>query len=187
MRLAAAAAALSLACWAGAADEKDAKKVETKKIQIGTYSAQAPASWEVQTVKSQFRAGQFKIAKVEGDPADAEFIIFHFAGGGGGLEENINRWHGFFKQPDGKPTKEVAKRTEFKIEPGRVVAVDISGTYLDRPFPMSPNFTAREKYRMLAAYVDVDNGPYFLRLIGPAKTVEANAAGWEAMLKSIKP
>jgi hypothetical protein len=184
MRTLTAVAALGVAVLAFAADEK---KAETKKIAIGTLTAQAPAAWEIQKSTSQFRAGQYKVPKVEGDPADAEFVIFHFgAGGGGGLEDNINRWYGFFKQPDGKATREVAKRAEVKFDAGKAVVVDMTGTYLDRPFPMSPKFTEREKYRMIAAYVDVDNGPYFLRLIGPAKTVEANAAGFEAMLKSIK-
>jgi hypothetical protein len=184
--LVAAVAAFAAQASVPAARAED-KKAETKKIEFGTLKGDAPAGWEALEAKPPFRIAQYKIAKAEGDAADATLIVYYFGeGGGGGVDENVKRWAGQFKQPDGKDSKDVAKVDKHEHDGLKITTVDVSGTYLDKPFPQSPNVTEREKYRMLAAIVECEKGPYFLKLTGPEKTVEAAKAGWEGLLKSLK-
>ncbi len=167
------------------------KPVEPREIEIGTLLGLVPGNWDPQPPTNEFRLSQHLVPKATGDTAKTEFIVFYFGKGGGGtLEDNIKRWYGLMRQPDGGDTEAVAKRTESTREGLRITAVDIPGTYMDRPFPRSTEFTPRPDYRMLAAIVETTgeggDGPYYLRIVGPAKSVAAAKPGWDKLMETIK-
>jgi len=167
------------------------KKPATKPVTLGSLTGQAPANWESQPAGGQFRLAQFAVPKTPGDTAQALFIVFHFgAGGGGGVEDNVKRWYGMMRQPDGSDSAKAAKRQLSQRDGLKITTVDLAGTYQERPFPASPQVTERPGYRMLAAIVETTkeggDGPYFLRLVGPAKSIEAARPGWESLLGSLK-
>lgn len=172
---------LALAAAFSAAWAADEKKPEEKAdpVKIGPAKYPVPKAWKRQRPRNEMRAAQFEIPLADGDEGKAEFIVFYFQGQGGGVQENIKRWVGMFEEKDGKEKVE-------KIEAAKmpITTLDVSGTYKDKPFPMAPSETLRKNYRMLAAVVETpDDGPYFFRLVGPKKTIEANAAAFKAMLK----
>lgn len=170
-----------------------AKPAATRKVALPDVTGVVPASWtpvEPEGAAARFRLAQFKLPRAAGDPADPILIVFYFGpGGGGGVPENVERWKGMFEAPTGGAVKQtkVAEQTR----PGlRITTVDLSGTYKDRPAPMAPTFTPRPNYRMLAAAVETTapngQGPYWIRLVGPARSVAAQKAAWEAFLASLK-
>ena len=108
-------------------------------------------------------------------------------GGGGGLEANLQRWYGMVEQPDGSSTEKAAKKDEIKdVAGGKVVWLDMSGTYLDRPTPMSQQVTKRPNYRVFAVMIDAGkDGPYWIRAYGPESVMKAHRDGFERFLKSI--
>lgn len=167
-----------------------AKAPEPQNADIGSLAGVLPGNWTVQPPIGQFRLSQYELPKATGDTRPSLFIVFHFAGSGGSTEDNVKRWYSLMRQPDGKDTAEVAKRAEATREGLKITSVDIPGTYLERPFPMSTEFVERPNYRMLAAVIETTgeggDGPYFLRIVGPAKTVDAAKAGWDALLQSLK-
>ena len=62
-----------------------------------------------------------------------------------------------------------------------MTTLDITGTY---KAPFAADQGPKKDHRMLAAIVETpDDGPYFFRLVGPKKTVQANAEAYKAMLK----
>ena len=75
------------------------------------------------------------------------------------------------------------RRIDAENDPATVV--DLSGTYLFSPTPMSPEKTSKPGYRMLGAIVEGPGGSLFFKLTGPEGTVAANVAGFDAMLSSI--
>ena len=178
--------------WAGAvtlAVAAGARAADGTPIEIDGLKSTAPASWkkdEPTEQQKQFRKFQFKIAKEAGDAEDAEVIVFFFGqGGGGGKDANLNRWKGMFKAPAG----EKAKLDEFKSGEVPVTEVDISGTYLFKVGgPFNPNAKTEEKpdYRMVGVIFESKNGPYFMRLVGPAKSVEKNKKDFDEWLKNFK-
>src|SRR5687768_9445194 len=92
-------AALAAAPTALRAQEK---KPAMKPLALGSLTGQVPASWDAQQAGGQFRLAQFAVPKAAGDTAQALFIAFHFgAGGGGSVEDNVKRWYGMMRQPDG--------------------------------------------------------------------------------------
>ncbi len=160
-------------------DDKD-KKIEFS-LAEGKLKMKATSAWK--KVKPKFRmiAHEFSIkSEVKNLPAARLTMM----GAGGGVDRNIERWAGQFKQPDGKETK--PKVVEKTIAKQDVTIVDISGTYLDKPVPVRPEFTERKNYRMLAAIIETDGlGNYFVKLYGNKKTIDKHEKAFHAMIESL--
>jgi hypothetical protein len=116
---------------------------------------------------------------------DAECVVYFFGQGqGGGVQANIDRWAGQFKQPDGKPAvPKTAKRTIHGLS---VTTVEVAGTYAGMAGPMGGAAPNKPGYRMLGAIIENPGGNIFLKFSGPAKTIAANQAKFEQLLNSFK-
>jgi hypothetical protein len=170
-------------------DKKDKRDAKTQKVELAAdLTTEAPAEWKSQKPKSQLRTHEFVLPSGEKDVADGILFVMHFGkGSGGGLDENLKRWYGMVEQPDGGSTEKAAKKEEIKdVAGGKIVWLDISGTYLDRPAPQAPQVTKRPNYRVFAAMIDTGkDGPYWLRAYGPDSVMKAHRDGVEKFLKSI--
>ena len=159
-------------------------------VELGNLKSAAPANWKAQKPSNKFRAYQFSVPKVDGDKEDAELVIFFFGkGSGGSNDDNIKRWKGFFIAPEGKSIDDVTKIGSFKLGKAAECAyVEISGTYKDKfpPFDPKAKEIRKENYRLLGVILDCEGGPFFIKLTGPAKTVEKNKSAFEGWIKSFK-
>jgi hypothetical protein len=171
------------------AQENDKAERKTQKVSLAAdLAADAPAEWKTQEPKSQLRSHEFVLPGAEKGVADGILFVMHFGkGGGGGLDANLQRWYGMVEQPDGGSTEKASKKTEIKdVAGGKVVWLDMPGTYLDRPTPMSQQVTKRPNYRVFAAMIDAGkDGPYWIRAYGPEPVMKAHRDGFEKFLKSI--
>lgn len=146
---------------------------------------EAPAGWEPVSASSSMRLAQWELPG-SGDNAAAEVVVFYFGeGSGGSVEDNLERWFGQFEQPDGAATMERAQVDRFNVGPLHVTRADMNGTYVA---PARPGASERQNlagYRMIAAVVEGDDGPWFIRLLGPASTVGTWSASFDAFLESL--
>jgi hypothetical protein len=168
--------------------DKNKSEAKTQKVDLAAdLAAQAPAEWKFQKPDRQFRTHEFVFPSAEQGGTDGFLMITHFGkGGGGGLEANLKRWYDMVEQPDGSSTEKVAKKDEIKLTDGKVVWLDMTGTYLDRPSPMSQQVTKRPGYRLFTAMIDAGKeGPYWIRAYGPEPVMKAQRDGFEKFLKSI--
>jgi hypothetical protein len=151
------------------------------KVTIDGLSSTAPAGWKEVDVTGKFgRAKQFTVPKVGDDKLDGELIVYFFGtGSGGGVDANLSRWKGMFQ--NGKDKVE-----DFKVGDVKVTYLDVSGTYLYKASPMAPQAEPREKHRMLAAIFESPKGPYYIRFVGPEKTITENKKGFDEWLKNFK-
>ena len=149
-----------------------------------TYTA--PAGWKPVTTSSSMRVAQFSLPRVTGDTQDAELVVYYFGGTGGTVQANIDRWVGQMQQPDGRPSSAVLKRQSRTINGLKVTLVDVSGTYVAEMTPGSPERHNSPNFQLRAAVIETSNGPYFIKLTGPAKTVAASEKSFEAFLASVK-
>lgn len=136
--------------------------------------------WAPQTVTSMMRVGEYTLPRVEGDPEDAVLIVYYFGSTAGSVQANIDRWLGQFTQPDGRPTKQIAATKSRRINGLAVTDFDASGTYVAEVSPGSAEHHNKPGFRLRAAIVETARGPYFIRVVGPAKTV----ARWEAAVET---
>lgn len=146
----------------------------------------APPEWKTVATSSSMRVAQFALPRAAGDTQDAELVVYYFGGSGGTIEANIERWMGQMQQPDGRPSSAVAKRQARTVNGLKVTLVDVPGTYVAEVTPGSPQRHNSPNFHLRAAVIETSNGPYFIKLTGPAKTVAASEKSFEAFLASVK-
>ena len=145
----------------------------------------APDGWTSQP--KRMRAANYVVPAAGGDSEGGECGIYFFGPGqGGSVEANVRRWIGQFRAPDGSPADSLAKRATETINGIPVTTIDLTGTYLSKPFPMAQQVTPKPGYRMLAAIAEAPQGPVFFKLTAPKTTTAAAEATFRAMLNSLK-
>lgn len=145
-----------------------------------------PQGWISKPASSVSRVAEFTLPRADGDPEDASVVLYFFGGQGGTIQANLDRWIGQMTQPDGRPSKDVAKTTRFTSHGLNVTLLDVTGTYVAEVAPGSTDRHNKPSFRLMAAVVETGEGPYFVKLTGPAKT----AAKWNesvmTFLKSLR-
>jgi hypothetical protein len=145
------------------------------------------AGWISEPPSSSNRQAQYRLPRTEGDPEDAELAIYHFPGGGGTPQANVERWIGQFTRPDGSPASDTVNITHKSIRGIPVTVVDVSGTFAGSMMTMQKNRGSKANFRLLGAIAEAGNGLWFVKLTGPAKTVAKWQSSFESFLESIKP
>lgn len=139
--------------------------------------------WVSEPPKSNMRVAQYVLPKVEGDPQDATLVVYYFDGQGGTVEANFSRWCGQFTAADGSPaTCDGAKKALQEYSGVQVHLLDISGSYNAEDMSNQGTTIKGENWRLLAAVMKSNPGPYFIRLLGPQKTVERYQADFDKFL-----
>ena len=143
-----------------------------------------PTGWKSVTPSSAMRMAQMVVPGPQGSES-GELTVFYFGpGGGGGVEANITRWIGQFKQPDGSPADALAKRDTKQVGGMKVDLVDVSGTFNAGAAMMGG--AQKTAQRALGAIVDSPKGLVFFKLVGPSETVAQNEAAFSEFVHSIK-
>jgi hypothetical protein len=143
-----------------------------------------PAGWVEEERTSSMRVAQYRLPKVAGDAEDASLVLYYFGQGqGGSTAANIERWVGQMKQADdsSKPKEETFETNGLKVS-----TVDVSGTYIAETAPGSATFHNNPRYRLRAAVVETPKGSYFVKLVGPEKTVAQWNESFLSYLKSFE-
>jgi hypothetical protein len=147
-----------------------------------------PSEWTRVPAPSDMRAAQFRVPRAGADTEDGEAVLFFFGKGqGGSADDNLARWRAQVTNPDGSPSKDKGTVTIKTVKGLKVTALDLSGTY--KPMPAAGQAgpaTPKPGYRLLAAMIEGEGGPWFFRLVGPEATVTASKAGFDAMLDSVE-
>jgi hypothetical protein len=163
------------------ADDTPKQTIDAKGI---TFDA--PKSWESSTPSGQMRRAQLKVEPIEGDDYAAELIVFAIPGGGGTVEANLTRWQKLFKDEDGNPPKIESKKIQAKnVE---VTRAETSGHYYPASFPGTPKQPDRPGARLLGVIItgEKQKHGYFIRMVGPDKTMKKLTKDFDEMIKTIK-
>jgi hypothetical protein len=150
------------------------------RVALGPFSIAIPAGWSQKPVTSDMRAGEL----VVGD--NASLVIYYFGeSGAGSLQDNLDRWIGQFQQPDGKDSKAVAKVEQTKLAGQEATTVSLAGRFVAEAMPGGEAHDNAD-YALLAAIVASPQGPFYFKLVGPKKVVDANADKFRGMLAGMK-
>jgi hypothetical protein len=141
-------------------------------VQQNSLKFTVPAGWVEEERTSSMRVAQYRLPRAAGDAEDASLVLYYFGQGqGGSTAANIERWIGQIKQADGSSSKDKFKEESLEAHGLKVTAVDVSGTYVAETAPGSGAFHNKPGYRLRAAVVETPKGSYFVKLVGPEKTV----------------
>jgi hypothetical protein len=145
----------------------------------------APAGWLKEPGNRPMRLETFAVPPAPGDREKAECGIYFFgAGEGGGVEANIERWHGQFRAPGGGMAN--ANVQKWNVHGLKATTIDVSGDYSGMGSPMAAQKTIQHNYRLLGAIVEGPGGNVFIKFTGPTKTVAANRQKFDALLNSFQ-
>jgi hypothetical protein len=127
-----------------------------------------PAGWIEEERTSSMRVAQYRLPKAATDSEDASLVLYYFGQGqGGSATANIERWISQMKQAEGSSPKQES----LEVNGLKVTTVDVAGTYVAETAPGSGTFNNKPSYRLRAAVVETPNGNYYVKLVGPEKTV----------------
>lgn len=142
-----------------------------------------PSGWIKEAPSSSVRRAQYRI---QGPGGPAECVVFYFGPGqGGDAASNVARWAGQFRRPDGGPVGDALRRRELKVGDVPVVMVEVTGTYVGG-MGGGPAGPERPDYMLLGAIAEGPDARWFFRATGPRKTLEAQRAAFDRMIRSIK-
>jgi hypothetical protein len=144
---------------------------------------EAPATWKSSPPSSQMRRAQLKVDPAEGDDYPAELVVFAFPGGAGSVDDNLKRWQRLFKDKDGNPPTIESKKVRGKNVD--VTRAETAGHYYPAQFGARPE-PNRPDARLLGAIVMGDDVSYYIRMVGPNKTMTKLRPAFDELLATIK-
>ncbi len=151
---------------------------------LGPFSLVVPAGWTEKPSTSSMRAAQFQLPAPAG--GEAEVVVYYFGEtGAGSVQANIDRWVGQFKQPDDKPSSDVAKVEKATYAGQEASVVSVSGRYVAGAMPGGQPVD-KPNQSLIAAIVPSPKGPYYFRLVGSKDAVAEQEASFRATLASLK-
>jgi len=164
---------------------KTLEQLPDGKLALGPFAIDVPKDWTAKPTTSSMRAADFVLSAKPGE--EEELVIYYFGEqGAGSIDDNLDRWLGQFQQADGKPSKQVAKIEKTKIAGQDATTVSVTGRYVASMMPGGGDTVDKQDQGLLAAIVASPSGPYYFKLVGAKKTIDANTAKWKAMLGSMK-
>ncbi len=163
---------------ASSPDAAAATSGATREASVGVLKLDVPTGWREEAPTNSMRAAQFVLPGGDG----TTLVVFFFGvGGGGGVDANMERWIGQVTQPGGGSSADVAERSSETRGAFTLHHLDVSGEYNGG---MSGG--GGSNWRFLGTVVECEGGPYFFKLTGPAATVTACEADYEAALASLR-
>ena len=144
-----------------------------------------PAGWVEEERSSSMRVAQYKLPRADADTEDASLVLYYFGKGQGGTAAaNVERWASQMQQADGAKAK--ITEESFTANGLKVTTVDGAGTYVAETAPGSGEFLNKPGFRLRAAVIETPNGSYYVKLVGPEKTVAHWNEAFVAYLKSFE-
>lgn len=130
------------------------------------------------------RVSQYQLPAADGDAEAASLVVYYFgAGQGGSVSANLERWIGQMQAPDGGP-KEKAKTETTTVNGMRVTLLDVTGAYAGGDMAGGGAAQSKPNFRMRAGVIETPKGAYFIKLVGPEKTVRRWDQAFQEFIKS---
>ena len=144
-----------------------------------------PSTWIAQTPNVAMKRAQYLVPRAEGDPEDGDVSV-SYAGqqGMGPTSTNLLRWARQFAH-EGDPLAALTQ-SQRRVGALAVTECSISGRYVAEVPPGSGNKVDKPQWSLMGAIVESDHGPYYIRMLGPERTVAAHAAEFREFVSTLK-
>lgn len=164
-------------------------KLDGQPVTVAGVTIIPPSGW-TSLGASGMRQAVYAYGPTNGESDSATMVVFYFGPtGGGGVQDNINRWIGQMSMADGGDVSKEAKQSTFDADGMKVHWVEVSGTYNASMggggMPGGPG-EAKAGYTMAAAVLEGPEGNLFFKLTGPQKTAAEMIAGFKTVLAGVK-
>ncbi len=134
-----------------------------------------PEGWTQVPPSNSMRLAELKVAP--DDPAKTCTVAFSTAGGE--VQMNIDRWAGQIRDAAGQPA---VPKTDVRTVSGLTVTVtEMSGTYAGMG-----GTPPLEGWMLRAAIIETPSGLLFIKMTGPAETMQSAANAFDSMIDGLK-
>ena len=172
----------------GCASDNRVDSTPPAPLELSGMSLMPQPGWESIEPASTMRAAEFVLDSDDSGAGDASLVVYYFgSNSAGSIQANLDRWCGQFEQPDGRDSADVAIIDSQRINGLDVHTVDLSGTYVAETRPGSGERVNEPDTALLAAIIETDAGPYYIKLVGPSATVERWRVSYVTMLEQLAP
>lgn len=157
------------------------KPYDTSKLLPGKLSYKAPDNWKRTSPTNEMRLDEYII-----DPAtNTTASVYFFEGMRDALEANLRRWKNQFKDD---ASRGVIQKEQYNRRGLPITIYHLSGTYLEKLEPMNPQSATTEiqDYALLATVVEMNEGTWFFKILGPKAAVEAAREGFNQLVESFE-
>jgi hypothetical protein len=148
----------------------------------GDFAFTVPAGWNSVTPASPMRKAELHVPGPEGtgEAGEAIITVFHFGPGQGGtVQQNVDRWFGQFDGDNDSKGAATAKETIGTVP---VTFARARGTF-QSGMPGQPT-TPLEGQALLGAILQSPNGDVYVKMTGPAPTVEKAEPAFVQMIRA---
>jgi hypothetical protein len=148
----------------------------------GDLRLKAPEGWVSERPSSGMRVSQYQLPAAEGDAEAASLVVYYFGPGqGGSVDANLQRWIGQMETT----STEKSKTETMTINGMKVTLLDVSGTYAGGDMAGGGGSAqSKPNFRMRAGVIETPMGAYFIKLVGPQKTVARWDQSFQEFLQS---
>jgi hypothetical protein len=162
------------------ADEGWKPSSDPKVARFLGLEAPKPVTWIEHPPPFSMRKAQYTVPGRDGSNA-ADVIVYYFgAGGGGTVEDNIERWRQQF-EPDDDGLFPEPFIDRFEADGMPVTLVELGGSWMKMGARW---YTADQLF--ISAIVETSFGLVFIRFAGDTATIEANRGDFLAMLEGLR-
>lgn len=141
-------------------------------VSQGDLRLKPPEAWVSERPSSSMRVSQYLLPAADGDAEAASLVVYYFGPGqGGSVDANLDRWIGQMQSPDGRPSKANAKTETTSVNGMKVTLLDVAGAYAGGDMGGGGAGQSKPNFRMRAGVIETPKGAYFIKLVGPEKTV----------------
>lgn len=145
----------------------------------------APAEWQTRPTRTMLTA-VYALPKAEGDAEDAELTVSSLPSHVS-LDLNVSRWCSQFGIQGKEECEKATKRQKIDGTKFPTTVIELSGTYLVSSGPMMQRTgEQKENFKMLAAELVAPRSRWFVKVVGPEKTVEQWRAAFMKYVEEAK-
>lgn len=155
---------------------------DNTKLVKGELAYQAPETWQETQISNPMRKAEYLLDA----PSQTKVAVYFFEGMRDQLEPNLRRWKNQFL--DGKDRQLIEKKqfNRFKLP---ITIYYLTGTYLDKEKigdPSSPT-TVKPDHALLAAIVEMKQGTWFFKAVGPGSVIASARTQFDDLVFSFQP
>ncbi len=171
-----------------------ANAAERQRVEVVGLSFEVPATWQRTPASGTTKPVAFRLPRADADTVDTQVVLIHYGPAQAKfVKQNLEGWTRLFENPDGGTGADLAKTTTRQVGSLKATLIDLTGSYTggledDGEGKRMAAAGPKRNWRLLGAALEgPPPGPWFWRIIGPARTVSAAQSDFDALIESAKP
>ncbi len=158
------------------------RAIKAQPLQLHNYQLVPDPQWKQVPTSGTVRLASWVLPRVKGDNRDAQLNFYYFgSSGAGSADANLTRWKGMIVKPAGMSEADHVRRFNREVHGVQISEITVRGTF-------KPPFGGKSQPQSMlwAAVIETKAGPYYLRVTGPEKTMEAQLPKLKKMVSELR-